>query len=300
MDSDDVRRNLAAMLLQRVAGADSDETHRKIYESPGERWFGPDRPIRRVHGDASMFIGGLRALLLQALHPLAMAGVAGHSGYRGDPWGRLQRTSYFVAVTTFGTIDDARAAIERVRSVHSRVTGTTADGRAYSANDPHLLRWVHIAEIDSFLRSHQQYGAHPLDSAGRDAYVADTAVVAGELGILDPPRTEAELATQLRVYDAELEGTEDARSTARFLLFNPPVPVVALAPYAALASAAIELLHPEKRRLLGLVSRLPLGGGEMVKASGEFVTSTIRWALSAPPLPKADEASASGTPAERQ
>ena len=74
----------------------------RIHETPGPRWFAEDRPIRRVHADASMFVGGLRALLLQSLHPLAMAGVAEHSDYRGDPWGRLQRTSTFLAVTTFG------------------------------------------------------------------------------------------------------------------------------------------------------------------------------------------------------
>ena len=113
-------------------------------------------------------------------------GVAGHSGYRGDPWGRLARTSYFLAATTFGPDDEARETIERIKAVHARVRGRAPDGRAYSAGDPHLLEWVHIAEIDSFLRAHQRYGSRPLDQAGRDGYVADTARIARELGVARP------------------------------------------------------------------------------------------------------------------
>ena len=144
-----------------------------------------------------MFIGGIRALLLQSLHPLAMAAVAGHSGYRGDPWGRLQRTSYFLAVTTFGRASDAQEAIDRVRAMHERVTGTAPDGRPYAASDPHLLTWVHIAEADSFLRAHARFGAQPLDQARRDGYVADLARIGTALGVPDPPRTEAELAGRI-------------------------------------------------------------------------------------------------------
>src|SRR5690349_10583099 len=114
-----------------------------------------------------MFVGGITALLLQSLHPLAMAAVAGHSGYRGDPWGRLQRTSYFLAVTTFGRAIDARDAITRVQAIHQRITGTAPDGRPYAASDPHLLTWVHIAEADSFLRAHVRFGARPPRPPGR-------------------------------------------------------------------------------------------------------------------------------------
>ena len=119
----------------------------------------------RVHADAAMFPGGVAALLLQSLHPLAMAGVAGHSGYRGDPWGRLQRTSHFLATTTFGTVEDAEATIARVRGIHERVRGKDPRGRAYRASDPHLLRWVHVAEAHSFLTAHQRYALEPLTAA---------------------------------------------------------------------------------------------------------------------------------------
>src|ERR1700742_1939322 len=149
-----LRQRLGWELFAKVAGQDGPRRAQRIHATSGPRWFAEDRPIRRVHGDSSMFVGGLRALLLQSLHPLAMAAVAGHSGYKGDPWGRLQRTSYFLAVTTFGRASDAQATIPRVRSIHERVTGVAADGRPYAAADPHLLTWVHIAEADSFLRAH--------------------------------------------------------------------------------------------------------------------------------------------------
>ncbi len=134
-----------------------------------------------------MFIGGIRAILLQTLHPAAMTAVAEHSGYRGDMWGRLARTSRFIAVTTFGTADDAQRAVDAVRGIHDRITGTMPDGTSYAASDPHLLMWVHVAEIESFLLAHQTYGKRPLDQAGRDEYVAQTAEVARRLGVVDPP-----------------------------------------------------------------------------------------------------------------
>src|ERR1035438_1762404 len=235
--ADSVRRRIGASIFERVAGSEGPERRQAINEA-GERWFAEDRPIRRVHGDSSMFVGGIRALLLQSLHPLAMAGVAGHSGYRGDPWGRLQRTSYFLAVTTFGLASDAQAATRRVRAIHERVTGTAPDGRPYAASDPRLLTWVHIAEADSFLRAYSRFGAQPLDQAGRDGYVADLARIAVELGVPDPPRTEAELADRIRQYRTELQGTAEARAAARFLLLSPPLPVVARVPYGVLAAAA--------------------------------------------------------------
>ena len=177
----DVRRTLGDRLFARVAGPEGARRRERVHGTEGPRWFPEDAAIRRVHGDASMFVGGIRALLLQSLHPLAIAGVMDHSGFEGDPWGRLQRTSYFLAVTTFGTADDAERMVAAVRSVHERVVGTAPDGRPYAASDPHLLRWVHVAEIDSFLAAHQRYGAHRLDAPERDAYVADAARVAEAL-----------------------------------------------------------------------------------------------------------------------
>ncbi len=274
-----VRRRIGTSIFERVAGAEGPAHRKAIHQSPGERWFAADRPIRRVHGDSAMFVGGIRALLLQSLHPLAMAAVAAHSGYQGDPWGRLQRTSYFLAVTTFGRATDALATIERVRAIHQRVTGVAPDGRRYAASDPHLLTWVHIAEADSFLRAHQRFGAWPLDAAARDGYVADMARIAAELGVPDPPCTEAELADRIRQYRPELHGTPQSRAAARFLLVNPPLPVVARAPYGMLAAAATSLLPGWARRPLYL-PRLPLTEAALVRPAGHAVIQGIRWATS--------------------
>jgi uncharacterized protein (DUF2236 family) len=252
-----------------------------VHGTDGPRWFAAGSPIQQVHGDASMFVGGIRALLLQSLHPLAMAGVVDHSGFEGDPWGRLQRTSYFLAVTTFGTAADAEKMVAAVRSVHERVVGTAPDGRPYAASDPHLLRWVHVAEIDSFLTAHQRWGRAPLDAEGRDTYVAQTARVAEALGVDDPPRSEAELAEQLAAYRPELEGTPAARRTARFLLLNPPLPLPARVPYAGLAASAVSLMPVWSRRKLAL-PYLPVTERVLVGATGTALTRTIRWAMVAP------------------
>jgi uncharacterized protein (DUF2236 family) len=224
-----VQHRLRAELFGRIAGPEGPAARKRIHDTPGPRWFAADRPIRVVHGDASMFVGGLRALLLQSLHPLAMAAVAGHSGYRSDPWGRLQRTSTFLAFTTFGTAEDAQQAVDRVRAVHERVRGTVG-GRRYHASDPHLLGWVHVAEVDSFLRAYQRYGPRPLRAGEADGYVADTAVVAAALGVVDPPTTQAELADQLSAYRPELMASAQAREAARFLLASPPLPWAARPP----------------------------------------------------------------------
>ena len=273
-----VRERLGTALFEHVAGAEATERRDRIHFSEGPRWFSPDRPIWQVHNDAAMFVGGLRALLLQSLHPLAMAGVAGHSGYRGDPWGRLHRTSHFLAVTTFGTEADAQAMIARIRAIHQRVRGTAPDGRPYAASDPHLLRWVHVAEVDSFLYAYQRYGARSLDQAGRDSYVADAAKVAAALGVLDPPTTEAQVRAELHGYRPELKGTREAREAARFMLLKPPLPLPVRAPYAVLAAAAVASLPAWARWPLRL-PYLPLAEATVVRLAGDGLVRGIRWVM---------------------
>jgi uncharacterized protein (DUF2236 family) len=273
---DDVRTSLGARLFERVAGPDGPAHRERIHATPGPRWFAEDRPIRTVHADSSMFVGGLRALLLQSLHPLAMAGVAAHSGYRGDPWGRLQRTSYFPAVTTFGPADDAEQTIARIRAIHERVRGVAPDGRPYAASDPHLLAWVHVAEVDSFLDAHRRYGAVRLTAAEQDGYVADAARVARAVGVLDPPTTVAELKDALASYRPELRGTREARAAARFMLIRPPLPLPARVPYAVLASAAVASLPVWARWPLRL-PYAPITEATVVRAAGTALVRTLRW-----------------------
>ncbi|WP_392466788.1 oxygenase MpaB family protein [Arsenicicoccus cauae] len=283
-----LRTRVALGLRERIAGTDADRRADQIWGAVGERWFGPDDAIWQVHADTSMFSGGLRALLLQSLHPLAMAGVADHSGYKGDPWGRLQRTSHYIAITTYGTVRHAEATIEAIRHLHGRVVGSTPDGLPYAANDPHLLRWVHVAEAESFLATYQAFGASRLTPAGLDEYVAQSAHVSSRLGVplADLPQTYAELLQAVESYRGELVTTAAATEAARFLLLTPPIDPAARLGYWTLAVGAIATLPPWARRMLGLsvlpdpvtgvldrVVGLPLG-----RAS----TATTRWVMSDP------------------
>lgn len=261
-----------------MTGPDGDKHRDRIHGTPGPRWFEADSPIARVHGDASMFIGGIRAILLQTLHPKAMTAVAEHSGYRGDMWGRLARTSQYLAVTTFGTETHAEQAVQAVRRIHERISGTMPDGSTYRASDPHLLAWVHAAEIDSFLLAHQTYGQHPLDQAGRDLYVAQTAEVARRLGVLDPPTTEAGLRATLDAFLPELAATDHARDATSYLIWHPELPIAARPAYGVLMAAGISLMPGWSRRPLRL-PRLPLAERTVVRALGAAATGTIRWAM---------------------
>lgn len=273
-----VRERLGAELFRRVAGPDGPRHRERIHGTPGPRWFDADSAIVRVHGDASMFIGGIRAILLQTMHPAAMTAVAEHSGYRGDMWGRLARTSRFLAVTTFGTADDAEQAVAAVRAIHDRIGGTMPDGTTYAASDPHLLAWVHVAEVDSFLLAHQTYGRRPLDQAGRDAYVAESGEVARRLGVIDPPMTEAELRATLEAFRPELRATDHARDAVRFLALHPDLPLPARPAYLVLFAAAVGLMPAWTRMPLRL-PLLPVSERTVVRALGRVATGTIRWAM---------------------
>ena len=280
MQLDEVRTWVATRVRTAVVGPDEHATKRRaeLFDAPGQRWFEPDSPIHRVHGDSAMFVGGLRAILLQSLHPHAMAGVAQHSDYRHDPWGRLQRTADFLAATTFGPIEQAELVIARVRAVHEHVTGIADDGQPYEANDPHLLRWVHIVEVDSFLAAHRRHGATPLTASESDEYVAQMSRIASGLGVPDPPRTVAELQDQIRSYRPELRATPEAREAARFLLLQPPVQLAARPVYGVIAASAVALLPRWARTPLRL-PWLPVTERLAVRPAGEAITRTLRWAL---------------------
>jgi uncharacterized protein (DUF2236 family) len=272
-----VQRRLGLALRSRVAGDDAPERAARIWGAEGERWFNSDDPIWRVNADAAMFPGGISALLLQSLHPSAMAGVAGHSGYKGDPWGRLQRTSHYLAVTTFGTIADAERAIAHVRSVHRVVRGTDDRGRPYAADDPHLLRWVHVAEVWSFLTAFQAYAAEPLTAAEADLYVEQTTRAATLLGAADLPNTVRRLDEVMAGYRPELASTRAAREATRFMLLNPPVPLAARPGYALIAAGGVALLPSWARWSL----RLPVYGPGIAVASraGGLSTALVRWGM---------------------
>ncbi|MFM9123008.1 MAG: oxygenase MpaB family protein, partial [Actinomycetota bacterium] len=271
-----MREKIATNLRARVVGPNANQRTYEIMDAPGERWFAEDRPIRLVHGDASMFIGGLRALLLQSLHPLAMAGVANYSDYRKDPWGRLQRTADFLAATSFGPADEAQKIVDRVKAVHLKVNGVASDGRKYSATDPHLLKWVHVAEIDSFLWTYQKFSKAPLDQAGRDGYVKDAAFVARQVGVVDPPETEAEMRAVIQSYRPELKSTRESRDATKYLLFKPPLPGAAKIAYWLLVLATIATL-PIWTRIPLRVPYLPIVERVILRPLGYMMTAAIRW-----------------------
>jgi uncharacterized protein (DUF2236 family)/predicted metal-dependent HD superfamily phosphohydrolase len=274
-----VQARLSRAIFARVAGPEGERHRQRIHGTPGPRWFPPGSPITRVHGDASMYVGGIRAVLLQTMQPQAMTAVAEHSGYRGDMWGRLARTSRFLAVTTFGTADDAQEAVDVVRAIHERVHGTMPDGTSYDATDPHLLEWVHVAEIQSFLLAHQRYGARPLGPEECDEYVAQAAFVARKLGVTDPPTNRAELDAAVERFRPELRAIDHAREAVSYLIHHPQLPWMARPAYRVLVLAAVGLMPEWTREPLGL-PRLPPGGDRVSEVLGSASTKAIRWAMS--------------------
>ena len=212
-------------------------------------WFGPSSAAWQVNGSLATLVGGPRALLLQACHPLALAGVEQHSSYRSDPLGRLQRTNLYVTTSTFGSSAQAEQTAAMVRAVHERVVGHAPDGRPYSAQDPRLLLWVHIGLTDSMLRAYQRFGRSRVDA---DQYVAEMARLAIALGVEDPPTTEDALTEAFESFSGEISGGPDARAVARFLRFpGRALPSGAWAPYEVLARAATDLLPDWAHEALG-------------------------------------------------
>jgi len=234
------------MSLQEAAGPDAG-----IY--------GPESVTWRVHADPSMALAGLRALFLQAVHPLAMAGVAEHSDFRTDPWGRLFRTADYVGVTTYGTTEQARRAGARVRGIHRKLGGIEPEsGQAYRVDDPELLRWVHCVEVESFLTTAVRCGLR-LTRSERDAYYAEQTVGSALAGLnpADVPGSVDEMAAYFRRMQPQLRVTAEARRAATFVLW-PPMPArvqlgtPARPAWIALASAAFALLPRWARRLYRL------------------------------------------------
>ncbi|WP_459643209.1 oxygenase MpaB family protein [Kineococcus sp. NUM-3379] len=225
-----------------------------VGEGPG--WFEPDGIVWAVHGDASTLAGGVGALLGQGAHPLALAGVQRHSAYRQDPWQRLAGTARWLVVSTFGSAELAGREAARVRGMHGRVRGRDDRGRPYTASDPALLRWVHLAFTDAFLAAQRELGQDLVPRFGRrwpDAYVAQWRRSAEALGAADLPSSEAELAAALEAYAPDLEPVPaDLRE---FLAAPPGLAGAERVFYSGLVSAAEVLLSPVLAPLAGVPGR---------------------------------------------
>jgi uncharacterized protein (DUF2236 family) len=249
-------------------------------------FFGPNSVTWRVHADPTFSVGGLRALLLQALHPVAMDGVHRFSGaFRDDPWPRLARTAAYVDTLTFGTRTEATRAVARVRGLHRRLSGVEeTTGRAYRVDDPDLLLWVHCCEVDSLLSVARRAGV-PLTDADADRYVAEQVTSAELIGVPadDAPRSTAELAAYFERVRPELAVTPAARNAYRLILL-PPMPtwVRYLTPaqpaWGGLAGLAVALLPPWARRMYSLP------GLGLTDAAATAALRTFRRGLLALPL----------------
>ncbi len=226
---------------------------------PSESYLDPDGVVRMVHSDLpSMLIGGIAALLLQTLHPLAMAGVAEHSNYQADPLGRLRRTASFVGATTFGTAEQAEKAVQQVRRVHRRVHGVAPDGRPYSAADPDLVTFIHAAEVSSFLESARRFGPRDLTPEQCDQYYDEMAPVALALGAEWVPRSAADVEGYFRRLRPELCAGAQARQARDWLRRGVTRRPEQRAVYLALFSAAVSVLPPWARDELDLSAPGPL------------------------------------------
>jgi len=216
--------------------------------------FGPDSAVWEVHGCIATLVGGIRALLMQAAHPAALTGVAEHSAYDTDPLGRLERTTRWLTITSFGSTEAIEIEARRVRQMHKRVQGSfedkTGSHLSYSASDPRFLLWVHCAFTDSFLRAHEELG-YPLPQ-GADRYVNEWAKSAQPLGLDDAPHSKLELQDVMATFARE-EVTRIAMTPpiVGFIL-KPPFSRSGLFVYRILANAAISTIDEPFLTVLGL------------------------------------------------
>ena len=210
-----------------------------------------------VHADFGTLVGGIRALLMQALHPGSLTGVANHSRYEQDALGRLAGTIRWLTVTTFGSHAAVAGEAQRVNRMHKRVTGeystSTGEERPYKAADPDLLLWVHIAFMESFLRCHQMYAWREIPG-GADAYVRLWAKSVEPIGLTSAPMSESQLIAEIERYKRELVATEKTLDVVKFIK-RPPLPVLARPVYWLLFEAAVVSLPIDFQTLLGLKAK---------------------------------------------
>lgn len=241
--------------------------------------FGPDAVCWRVHADfPAMLAGGVSALLLQALHPRALAGVWDHSSFRTDMQGRLGRTAQFIAGTTYGSRADAMQLIERVRRIHASIKGTAPDGQPYAADDPDLLTWVHVAEVSSFMAGYLRY-VGPLSVAEQDRYFEEEARVAALLGAPDVPRSRAQVDAYLDAQRPGLVNSERTREVVRLVMTMPVANPLLVPAVRTMADAGVALLPPWARQMLGL--HRPSLRRSLALAGMRGLAPTLRWALGA-------------------
>ncbi|NYI67381.1 oxygenase MpaB family protein [Spelaeicoccus albus] len=231
------------------------EWERRLADGRDEGYFAPDSAVWAVHGGMASIVAGVRSLLMQALHPGAMAGVYDWSDYRSDPLARLAGTIRWIFTVTYGDTAAANEATEFVRRIHDRVHGRYVDAhgvsRPYSANDQELLEWVHLAFTDSFLAAHRRWGGEI--PGGENAYVRQWAISAELMGVAGPPRSMRELRADMdAVYDAGDLCADDRVAEVVHFLKHPPLAKALRPGYQAVFAGAAASIEPKYRRMLGL------------------------------------------------
>lgn len=243
-------RPLTAALGQ--LGSDPTDFAPRPDEMGDPGWFGPDSVAWRVHRDHSLLVAGIAAFTLQALHPLAMAGVAEHSAFSEDFMGRTRRTGEFVQGVVYGSSSEADRLCTMVRKVHRQVVGVAPDGRPYDATDPDLLDWVHISEYLAIAAANRRFARRPMDRHELDTYIAEVAQVGSATGVVDPPHTWDQLGAALEHHRPRLAVGEYAAAGLAFLDDPPIIPAPAKPVWRALWSGAVACLPPVARELLRL------------------------------------------------
>ncbi len=271
--------SIRRLIARKVTGVfnDASRGERPVTRRP-DGLFGPDSVAWRVHGDVtSMMVGGVCSLLLQMLHPAVLAGVWDHSNFRADMHGRLRRTARFIALTTYGGPDEANAMIERVRRIHSAVTGTLQDGTPYRADDPDLLAWVHVTETLSFLNAWIRYAEPDMPAERQDRYFAEVARIGRSLGA-DPVPTSRREAERL-VERMRPQLVADGRTaTVAGLILSQQIGQPMLAPAIGLTlRAGVDLLPDWAQTMHGL--RPSLIERHATRAGAATLARTLRWAF---------------------
>ena len=243
----------------------------------------PDSVAWRVHGDVtSMMVGGIAALLVEMLHPLALGGVWDHSNVAADMAGRLRRTARFIAITTFGQRDTALAAIDRVRAIHAQVRGTLPDGTPYRADDPALLAWIHVAGSVCFLDAWRRYGEPGMSGADQDRYFAEVATIARALGAEPVPETRGDAEALIARFRPSLRVDGRTHDFRKLVLDAPAASLVELPLQKLLMTAAVDLMPGWAATMHGL--RPIVIGQPAVRAATLGLAGTLRWAFAGPPL----------------
>jgi uncharacterized protein (DUF2236 family) len=276
---DGLTRPIKAAIAAQVIDLFNDRSHG---EAPVARrtdgLFGPNSVAWRVHGDvAAMMVGGVAALLLQMLEPAVLAGVWDHSNFRTDMQGRLRRTAWFIALTTYGGKSEAEAVIAKVRAIHDHVEGVLPDGRPYRANDPALLSWVHLTETTSFLNGWIRYAEPHMSMRDQDRYFAEMAQVAQALGAGSVPYSRAEAVRMIEAAHPRLRCDARTREVARFVLRQPARNPMAEPVQQLAMQASIDLLPEWARRMHGLAT--PPFSRPFVRAGLFGIAQTLRWAF---------------------